>query len=50
MEKNPNAEFEPPNSYGNPGGNPVPYPEIIRQTFIPRDDIYGYKCTAWRIT
>lgn len=50
IEKNPNAEFGPSNSYGNPGGTPVPYPEIIRQTFIPRNDIYGYKCTAWRIT
>jgi hypothetical protein len=50
MEKKPNEAFEPSGSYGNPGGTPVPYPEIIRQTFIPRDDIYGYKCTAWKIT
>lgn len=50
MENNATAEFEPSTSYVNPGGNPVPYPEIIRQTFIPRDDLYDWKCTAWRIT
>lgn len=35
----------------NPGGQPLPYPTIIKQTFIPEYSLFAHtKCHTWRIT
>ncbi|WP_026308534.1 hypothetical protein [Spirosoma spitsbergense] len=34
----------------NPGGQSLPYPTIIKQTFVPENELFAYmKCLTWRI-
>jgi hypothetical protein len=34
----------------NPGGQPLPYPTITKQTFIPENSLFAHtKCLTWRI-
>ncbi|RIV19952.1 hypothetical protein DYU11_23845 [Fibrisoma montanum] len=47
----PNGPSEGPGGVTtNPGGQPLPYPTITRQTFIPEYSLYAHtKCHTWRI-